>query len=152
MTDTQSVCLGVEPHLGLMTRYLFWLKVTVLSIWGALSDKRSGLSFDCLDISVPLINPQSYEPGESCVASGHCVYRHYLGNEHAAMWHHRSLLCSSAQCGSARHGTEQTPLPPPPHSVYSVARRLADRYLAALCCVIQRWVDMSEYILISCWI
>jgi hypothetical protein len=48
-TDSQSVCLsvclGVEPRLGLMTRYLFWMKVTVLSIWGALSDERSGLSF-----------------------------------------------------------------------------------------------------------
>jgi hypothetical protein len=43
--DWQSVCLGVEPRLGLMTRYLFSLKVTVLSIWGALSDERSGLSF-----------------------------------------------------------------------------------------------------------
>jgi hypothetical protein len=45
LTVSQSVCLGVEPHLGLMTRYLFWMKVTVLSMWGALSDKRSGLSF-----------------------------------------------------------------------------------------------------------
>jgi hypothetical protein len=42
---SQSVCLGVEPCLGLMTRYLFRMKVTVLSIWGALSDERSGLSF-----------------------------------------------------------------------------------------------------------
>jgi hypothetical protein len=45
LTVSQSVCLGVEPRLGLMTRYSFWLKVTVLSIWGALSDDRSGLSF-----------------------------------------------------------------------------------------------------------
>jgi hypothetical protein len=45
LTFSQSVCLGVEPRLGLMTRYLFWMKVTVLSIWGALSDERSGLSF-----------------------------------------------------------------------------------------------------------
>jgi hypothetical protein len=45
LTVSQSVCLGVEPRLGLMTRYLFTLKVTVLSIWGALSDERSGLSF-----------------------------------------------------------------------------------------------------------
>jgi hypothetical protein len=44
-TNSQSVCLGVEPRLGLMTGYLFLLKVTVLSIWGALSDERSGLSF-----------------------------------------------------------------------------------------------------------
>jgi hypothetical protein len=52
--------------------------------------------------------------------------------------------CSSPP--AARDGTERTPLPPPPRRVYSVARRLADSYLAALCCVIQRWVDMSQYI------
>jgi hypothetical protein len=45
LTVSQSVCLGVEPRLGLMTRYLFWLKIIVLSIWGSLSDERSGLSF-----------------------------------------------------------------------------------------------------------
>jgi hypothetical protein len=45
LTVSQSVCLDVEPHLGLMTRYLiFIVKVTVLSIWGALSGERSGLS------------------------------------------------------------------------------------------------------------
>jgi hypothetical protein len=44
LTVSQSVCLGIEPRPGLMTRYLFILKVTVLSIWGALSDERSGLS------------------------------------------------------------------------------------------------------------
>jgi hypothetical protein len=31
-TDSQSVRLGVKPRLGRMTRYLFSLKVTVLSI------------------------------------------------------------------------------------------------------------------------
>jgi hypothetical protein len=45
LTVSQSVCLGVEPRLGHMIRYLFLLKVAVLSIWGALSDERSGLSF-----------------------------------------------------------------------------------------------------------
>jgi hypothetical protein len=46
-TDSQSVCLGVEPNLGLLTRdiFFFFLKVTVLSFGGALSDERSGLSF-----------------------------------------------------------------------------------------------------------
>jgi hypothetical protein len=63
------------------------------------------LKTDCLDISVPLINLQSYEPGESCVASGHCVYRRCLGNERAAVWRHRGLLCGRARCRSARHGT-----------------------------------------------
>jgi hypothetical protein len=43
-TDSQSVCLGVEPNLGLLTRDFFF-KVTVLSFWGALSDERSGLPF-----------------------------------------------------------------------------------------------------------
>jgi hypothetical protein len=37
LTVSQSVRLGVEPSLGLMTRYLFCMKVAVLSIWGALS-------------------------------------------------------------------------------------------------------------------
>jgi hypothetical protein len=45
LTVSQSVCLGVEPPLGLMTRYLFFSKVTVLSLWGALSDERVGQSF-----------------------------------------------------------------------------------------------------------
>jgi hypothetical protein len=49
-TDGQSVsqliCLGVEPCLGLMTRYIIiFVKVALLSIWGTLSDERSGLSF-----------------------------------------------------------------------------------------------------------
>jgi hypothetical protein len=44
---SQSVCLGVEPNLGLLPRVFllfFIFKVTVLSFWGALSDERSGLS------------------------------------------------------------------------------------------------------------
>jgi hypothetical protein len=44
LTVGQSVSLGVEPHLGLMTGYLL-LFVTVLFLWGALSDERTGLSF-----------------------------------------------------------------------------------------------------------
>jgi hypothetical protein len=43
LTVNQSVSLGVEPHLGLMTRYLL-LTVTVLFLWGTLSDERTGLS------------------------------------------------------------------------------------------------------------
>jgi hypothetical protein len=39
LTVGQSVCLGVEPQLGFMTRCFFFL-----TIWGALSDERSGLS------------------------------------------------------------------------------------------------------------
>jgi hypothetical protein len=40
-TDSESVCLGVEPH-----PVFVWVcvEVAVLSIWGTLSDERSGLS------------------------------------------------------------------------------------------------------------
>jgi hypothetical protein len=41
----QSVSLGVEPHLGLMTRYLLLFDSYGLVLWGALSDERTGLSF-----------------------------------------------------------------------------------------------------------
>jgi hypothetical protein len=41
LTVSQLVSLGVEPHLGLMTRYLLLLAVTVLFSWGALSDERT---------------------------------------------------------------------------------------------------------------
>jgi hypothetical protein len=52
----------------------------------------------------------------------------------------------AVRLGTARHGTEKTPPPPPPRSAYSVARRLTVGYLATFCCVIQQWVDMSQYI------
>jgi hypothetical protein len=46
LTVSQSVSLGVEPHLGLMTRYFHYsLTVTVLFLWGVPSDERTGLSF-----------------------------------------------------------------------------------------------------------
>jgi hypothetical protein len=46
--DGKSVYLGVEPTLGLVTRYYFLsegccLKVAVLSLWAALSGARTGL-------------------------------------------------------------------------------------------------------------
>jgi hypothetical protein len=46
-TVSQSVCLGVKPNLGFSTRDLlfFFFKVTLLSLWGALSDEKSSLSF-----------------------------------------------------------------------------------------------------------
>jgi hypothetical protein len=44
LTVSQSVGLGVKFTLGLMTRYYFCLKFAVLSLWGAPSDERSGLS------------------------------------------------------------------------------------------------------------
>jgi hypothetical protein len=48
LTVSQSVCLGVEPHLGHMTRNLFIDLIGEsysLVYGGALSDERSGLSF-----------------------------------------------------------------------------------------------------------
>jgi hypothetical protein len=45
LTVSQSVCLGVEPNLGLLTSDIFFLKLQSCLIWGALSDERSGLSF-----------------------------------------------------------------------------------------------------------
>jgi hypothetical protein len=43
---SQSVSLGVKPHLGLMTRYLLLFDSCSLSfLWGAPSDERMGLSF-----------------------------------------------------------------------------------------------------------
>jgi hypothetical protein len=44
LTVSQSVCLGVEPHVGLVTGYLLLFDL-VLFLWGALSDERTGLSF-----------------------------------------------------------------------------------------------------------
>jgi hypothetical protein len=44
-TDGQSVSIGVEPHLGLMTRYLLLFDNYGIILWGALSDERTGLSF-----------------------------------------------------------------------------------------------------------
>jgi hypothetical protein len=54
---SQSVYQGIEPNLLLVTRYYFlsegcFLKVIVLSLWGALSDERSGLSFVILSLVI----------------------------------------------------------------------------------------------------
>jgi hypothetical protein len=51
----------------------------------------------------------------------------------------------AVRLGTARHGTEKTPLPLLLRSVYSLASCLPVGYLATLCCVIQQWVDMSQY-------
>jgi hypothetical protein len=50
LTVSQPLCQGIEPILGLVTRYYFlsegcFLKFAVLSFWGVPSDERSGLSF-----------------------------------------------------------------------------------------------------------
>jgi hypothetical protein len=55
MTDGQPVCQGVEPTLGLVTKYYFLsecccLKVAVFSLWGALFEERWGLSFVILSL------------------------------------------------------------------------------------------------------
>jgi hypothetical protein len=49
LTVSQPVCQGIEPALGLVTRYYFLsegccLKFAVLYLWGALSDERTGPS------------------------------------------------------------------------------------------------------------
>jgi hypothetical protein len=49
-TDGQQICIGIEPTLGLATRYYFlseccFLKVEVLFLLGALSGERMGLQF-----------------------------------------------------------------------------------------------------------
>jgi hypothetical protein len=45
LTVSQSVCLDVEPLLVLLTICLLLLTITDVSLWDALSDERSGLSF-----------------------------------------------------------------------------------------------------------
>jgi hypothetical protein len=55
LTVSQPVCQGVELTMGLVTKYYFlseccYLKVAVLSLWGTLSDERSGLSFVILSL------------------------------------------------------------------------------------------------------
>jgi hypothetical protein len=55
---SQSVCLGVEPTLRLVTRYYFLLegyclKVAVLFLLGALSDERAGLQFAVQSLNGP---------------------------------------------------------------------------------------------------
>jgi hypothetical protein len=58
MTDSQLVCVGVEPTMGLVTRYCFLsegfcLKVAVLFLWSALSDERMGLQFAVQSLNGP---------------------------------------------------------------------------------------------------
>jgi hypothetical protein len=45
LTVSQSVSLGAELHLGLMTSFLILIYSYCLVFWGALSDERTGLSF-----------------------------------------------------------------------------------------------------------
>jgi hypothetical protein len=57
LTVSQPLCQGIEPTVGLVTRYYFlsegcFLKFAVLSFWGALSDERSGLSFVFLSLVI----------------------------------------------------------------------------------------------------
>jgi hypothetical protein len=65
--DGQSVCQGIEPTLGLVTRYYFLsegccLKIAVLSLWGALSDERPGLSFVTVQQFIYNIYKVSFSP------------------------------------------------------------------------------------------
>jgi hypothetical protein len=57
-THGRSVSIGVEPTLGLATRYYFLsecycLKVAVLFLWGALSDERMGLQYAVQSLNGP---------------------------------------------------------------------------------------------------
>jgi hypothetical protein len=57
LTVSQSLCQGIETILGLLTRYYFlsegcFLKCAFLSLWDALSDERSGLSFVFLSLVI----------------------------------------------------------------------------------------------------
>jgi hypothetical protein len=45
LTVSQSVSLGVEPNVGLMTRYLLLFDSYGLILWGAFSHERTVLSF-----------------------------------------------------------------------------------------------------------
>jgi hypothetical protein len=58
LTVSQSVCLGIEPTLALLTRYYFLsegccLKVAVLFLWGAITDERTGLQFAVQSLNGP---------------------------------------------------------------------------------------------------
>jgi hypothetical protein len=55
LTVSQSVCLGVEPNLGLLTREIFFFKVTARLFGDALSDDRSGLSFSQPGVAVGVL-------------------------------------------------------------------------------------------------
>jgi hypothetical protein len=131
-----------------LTPWIHFLRLLLNNWLVGLLLKNSLLKTDCLDISVPLINPQSYkchcskEQSESCVASSHCVYKALprkreccrvtssrpvaqVPYSNAVAWRHRGCM-------------EKTPPPLLPRSAYSVARRLAVGYLATLCCATQR--------------
>jgi hypothetical protein len=45
LTVSHSLSLGVEAHIGLITRYLLLFNSYGLVLWGALSDETTGLSF-----------------------------------------------------------------------------------------------------------
>jgi hypothetical protein len=52
LTVSQSVSLGAEPHLGLMTRYLLLFHSYCLVLWGALSDEgRVCLSYTLMALA-----------------------------------------------------------------------------------------------------
>jgi hypothetical protein len=98
LTVSQSVCLGVEPRMGLMTTYSFWLKVTVLSIWGALSDERSGLS-----LSVNRKNSGTYIAEERTRFTGNTSRDHHppLRDFTADT---ENTISSIVACAYVRHG------------------------------------------------
>jgi hypothetical protein len=177
VTFTQLIIIHVRDYNHLIHSYTGWLLSSQLlsqiithftfSHFPCLSPIETSLTHswkrllktDCLDISVPLINPQLYkchcsnEQGESCAASGHCVYT-ALPQKQACCRVTSSRPVAQepySNVVSWRHRCCEEKTPPPllPRSSYSVARRLAVGYLATLCCATQRWVDMSQYVVIS---
>jgi hypothetical protein len=76
------------------------MKVTVLSMWGALSDESGSLV-----IPVSLINPQSYRQKTQLASllRDAMFTEALLGNAAESC-----LLLHSNQCGSAQHGMAQS--------------------------------------------
>jgi hypothetical protein len=73
LTNSQSVCQGVEPTLELVTRYYFLsegccLKDAVLSLCGALSDERSGLLLQTMTSDRPDLSSER-APQRCCLVS-----------------------------------------------------------------------------------
>jgi hypothetical protein len=93
---SQSVCQGIEPTLELVTRYYFlfegtfFLKVAVFSLWGALSDERSGLSFVFLS---PVIYYYLQQTFTLHVFYSSAIYIQYIQASFSLAWY--SILCST---------------------------------------------------------
>jgi hypothetical protein len=138
---TSHVCLLLRPQLlnnwvvGLLFRN--WAKTANHFAYIArTSETKNGASQLC------------------CVTRGNAKVTRYSPTP-VAGWHHCGMLRRNripmllhdviASSCVAMHGAEKTPLSLLLRSMYSVASCLPVGYVATLCCVIQRWVDMSQY-------